>query len=841
MYFFSIIALFVFSVFVILLVYEDRIKSEIIGNLNKHLNTPVHVLPRNIQLTFFRTFPKTTLRFSDVVVMGSHPEHTDTLMKIQRISFYFSFWSVWGERICIESISARGVEIYALRRKDGVENWNFLKDERKTSRGNPQNQNDFSIEEIVLKNVKLKYISKPDKIQHEQKMENIRISFHSISGKTLLGAKGEGKIISFKNKDITCLKNMPYSFEAQIESFGNDYNLKKVKFSFADAHFGVEGLLKYDTVLRKASLRFQAENLRLEDAMKAWGYTDGNLPRTNDPLRIYGMWNTEGKRWEFRMNFEGRELNIRHASWHAELERVNMKGGYHTGSDLTGVLRIEKLEGLWNHKPFAASAEVKDFQKPHIQIQYEGNVPVMLFTAFNGMDSLLDCRGDLQARWNLFCDAAQFRSAKWLPGTKMELGLRPEGLTIMHKPTKKRWEIDSALIEAENEKVRIHYLTLKMGKNEFRLSGEWKNFFGYVFGESSLEIWGMMHVRSWDVASWLEDVKVWSTISTTSSGTKTTDKATRGYRADVRVKADTILFSSFFARNVDMHLEWKDEQVFAEELFMECLGGKFSGGVKVGMNAAGYEVMSEGKIQNIHLEDAFRAFRQFGQQTITDKHLQGIMDGNYTFKGRWNSKFECDAGSIQCQAEYTLRNGRLKNYEPLKKLSGFLDVELLGDIRFDDIVGQIYVQKESIRFPRTDIRNSALNLTLEGEHTFENVLDYRIRISLSELLSKKSRYREEFMPDEQNRRKVFLRLYGPMDNLKYAFDKQGWKEKVKEDFALQKTELKKIFQEEFRGKKDTAGKAQKMLWELEEKDAGKEENKSKDMRKKKQYEEEEDY
>jgi hypothetical protein len=58
-----------------------------------------------------------------------------------------------------------------------------------------------------------------------------------------------------------------------------------------------------------------------------------------------------------------------------------------------------------------------------------------------------------------------------------------------------------------------------------------------------------------------------------------------------------------------------------------------------------------------------------------------------------------------------------------------------------------------------DIHNNALNLNLSGTHTFDNVLDYKIKLSLSELLSKKRKSQNnEFGEEDLKTRKTYERM-----------------------------------------------------------------------------------
>ena len=65
---FGIAALLGIAAVSLVFIYEDEVKSVIIGELNKNLKAEVKVEPKNIDLTFIKSFPKCALEFNDVLI-----------------------------------------------------------------------------------------------------------------------------------------------------------------------------------------------------------------------------------------------------------------------------------------------------------------------------------------------------------------------------------------------------------------------------------------------------------------------------------------------------------------------------------------------------------------------------------------------------------------------------------------------------------------------------------------------------------------------------------------------------------------------------------------------------
>ena len=97
-----------------------------------------------------------------------------------------------------------------------------------------------------------------------------------------------------------------------------------------------------------------------------------------------------------------------------------------------------------------------------------------------------------------------------------------------------------------------------------------------------------------------------------------------------------------------------------------------------------------------------------------------------------------------------------------------------------------------------------MNLSFSGSHTFNHDIDYRIKVLLSDLLANKARKAKkentEFgieQKDDSRKMALFLKVYGTVDKPKFAYDKIGLTEKVKEDIRVEKQNLKSILKDEF--------------------------------------------
>lgn len=163
---------------------------------------------------------------------------------------------------------------------------------------------------------------------------------------------------------------------------------------------------------------------------------------------------------------------------------------------------------------------------------------------------------------------------------------------------------------------------------------------------------------------------------------------------------------------------------------------------------------------------------------------------------------------IYMKSDLTIENGELNNFEPMLALSKYLKGADLRKITFSTLKNQIEIKNQTIYIPSMHIQSNAIDLTASGTHTFNNYIDYKLQLLLSDLIGKKVREQHtEFgniEDDGLGKMKLFLSMKGPMSNPKITYDRKGVEDKIKNDVKLEKQNLKVILKEEFKWfKKDS--------------------------------------
>jgi hypothetical protein len=204
----------------------------------------------------------------------------------------------------------------------------------------------------------------------------------------------------------------------------------------------------------------------------------------------------------------------------------------------------------------------------------------------------------------------------------------------------------------------------------------------------------------------------------------------------------------------------------------------------------------------VDIQKLFERFNDFDQTEITHKNLEGLLKSEIVYEQLFLPNGEVDMASIQGKGIIEITKGRLKNYQTLESLSKFVDLNELKDIRFSDLKNTILIENETITIPNMKIVNNALNLEISGTHTFDNVLDYHMKIYLSDLIAAKhdfvKRKKEKKVEEEKGGLSAYLHIHGPADKLEFNYDKKKVSQKIKQEAKNERKEFFEAIKKDFK-------------------------------------------
>jgi hypothetical protein len=257
----------------------------------------------------------------------------------------------------------------------------------------------------------------------------------------------------------------------------------------------------------------------------------------------------------------------------------------------------------------------------------------------------------------------------------------------------------------------------------------------------------------------------------------------------------------------DLNYDNKKLKLTTDYLSMETLEGKIEGDFIYFENRIHDLILKANiKLSKINISDGFRSMDNFGQKFMTYQNIKGTATANIYLQSMWDRNYKFYSPSLSMNADLMIEDGELNEFEPMYNLSDYVSLEELKNVKFATLENKIRIENEKIIIPEMDIHSTALSVHISGTHTFENIIDYKIKLLLSDVLGNKAKNKskninlEDLNHDHSGKTTVQLNMRGNVDNPKISLDKIKLKEDIVSEIIKETTEIKDIIEEKILNK-----------------------------------------
>jgi hypothetical protein len=275
---------------------------------------------------------------------------------------------------------------------------------------------------------------------------------------------------------------------------------------------------------------------------------------------------------------------------------------------------------------------------------------------------------------------------------------------------------------------------------------------------------------------------------------------------DLNLDIEQLSFRKFSATDIKGKLRLSNKKMYVEDASLKAMDGtsKFDGIID-GTKPGNLQLSCNADFKAVNIQKLFDEFGNFNQSSITSDHLRGKVDATVYFSAALSPDLRIDASSVYTIASPDISNGELIKYTPLYKLSRFIKQEELEHIHFSSLKNRIRIRDRVVYIPEMDVESNTLNLKLNGQHSFDNMIEYHVQVKLSELLNKDKRKTEEIdgifeKEDPSAGTTLFLKMTGNAADPDIKYDVKAVQNKLSSDFKNEGKELKEAFQKEFKRK-----------------------------------------
>jgi len=274
-----------------------------------------------------------------------------------------------------------------------------------------------------------------------------------------------------------------------------------------------------------------------------------------------------------------------------------------------------------------------------------------------------------------------------------------------------------------------------------------------------------------------------------------------GLDFDVNLQLGELIIPGFIANQLIGSVKVKNENIIAKNLNFKT---SYGNGILTGMlsKSPHNEITFEGQsvLSKVDLNKLFMQFKNFGQGNITYENLKGIADANIQVIFSFDSNFNFIESKLYALADISITNGQLINYQTIQNLFGFIKLRKMNNIMFNKIQNTVIIKDREVSVPKMTMNSSAFNMEIQGWHTFDNQLEYNMKINLTKLFFGRNKIDkiqiENGEDDTKGGINLYVTMYGNGSDPKYKFSKSSMGNKVNDGLKSQKKEIKEILKKQ---------------------------------------------
>lgn len=798
------------------LIFAQRLaKKRLIAELNKQLT--VKVMLHSVDISGLANFPNIGVRFHNLRVDQSKQAFPGHLVKAGSLTVVVNAWDLINGKNTIQKLQLQNGEIQIYEDEFG-NNYSIFKTDSSQTDSSSETHFTIDLKKIDLKNVRLVYESKVNNQSLNCFIEDSKAKAKLDDEHMQLAINGTTVFDHLESEGTEYLlgKRIQMDLDLDVNQKINSYYANKAELVVDGLPLSLSGSALLQDNNPNLDLEFNSEGANIKGLIAllpkdlALGLSSWN---SNGMLDIKGTLKGVISAMQFPktdIQFKINNGQLRNEKYRVEVGSLSLSG-HLTNNNKPSIdalaLDIDLREFKTKRSSLKGNISVKSFASPNTAFKLKGHMYLddlnALIPQFNIQQGKIQLNTEGTLVWDEKAKNFNYPRSAFFGDIELTgLDLKTDGIKLENIAASGR------LKGRDWNNVK---LTGRVQSSDVDFKGSIRDWATGAMASKTGRalINGDLKVGKFDLDEFMPEVNQ-ETAEVMIEAAPRVYRGERmldiGWDADLDLTAESFTYGEMFFEQIGAEVQLRKNRIVIPALKLKAMEG--SARIKTSFEQEGGFVSWGGNfyLDQIRIDEFFRQFDDFGQSEITHKHLSGLLTSECDLYMQFDHLWNALTKDLVLLTKLNIKNGELKGYKPLESLSSFVEVEDLRHIKFSELKNVIRIEDETIHIPTMSIKNSALNMDISGTHTFENVIDYKLQLSLTELLAKKSgwikeRKRKELESVRGGGMKTYVLITGTVDDPKVRFDKKAVTKKIKEEAKAERKKFFKNLKKEIRGER----------------------------------------
>lgn len=790
--------------------FKDEICAYVITEVNKHLKAKVKVA--EVDLTFWGSFPNVSVDFNKVFIQDSYENATerDTLLFTDRIRLEFNASDIWNEVYDVKEINLFPGTLQLKVDSNGVVNYDILKETSDTT----ESKFNFTLEKVNLDNIRFKFENQSSEQYYSTFVEDLELEGAFSEKQYTLHSKSNLFVNYFKSGNVSLINNKSANFDLYllVNQEKGTVEFPKAKIFVANLPFDVDGIVSTD----KLYFHINASEIELQDVANNFSISSvDDIKKFSGKGKVHFDATIEGEIAsssppQVLCNFGVKNGQLTEPELGLKLSGIYLNGRYSSkGGKAKEFLRLSDVSFNTIGGPFKGNLLLTQFNAPVYSGKANGNLDLTVLHNLFHFPMVENVNGNIEVNSSFEVQSIL------LPNQTLQYDAKKLEGDITFKNVELKLEEDKRIFRQVNgniflrdDDLGVESLKLNVGKTDLQINGVFSNVFNYLKKTESLNAEVEINSRFIDVQD----------LSTETKEERISDGKDWVLPNDiiglVYLNTKELKYEKHHFYDLATNLKVGNRQLLFNNLTLKNADATIKGLVKIEEKVPEvFTISTSISSNNIELKALFKEWNNFEQEVIAAENISGKVAVDLYFIAPFDLKNGINKNAIISDIDLTIENGRLKDVMTFKEItesvrtsaakliiskeaSYSLENKLLN-LQFATLHNVLHIEKGILTIPSMQIKSNALDIDLNGTHSFDNQIDYHFAFRLRDVKNIKKDKEFGEIEDDQTGMKIFLRMYGDLYDPTIEWDKAAKKEQAKENREAAKRDAKSILKTEF--------------------------------------------
>ena len=791
--------------FILAYFYEDEIGAKVVKELSKELKVDLQV--KNVELSVFSGFPDASINLDGVRLEDTNKKE---LLLAERLSFRFGLLSLFSDNIKVHKVGVENGSLSLHIDRRGRGNFDILK--VKKVKEEPVDANfAISLDEAELTNIMLRYQDDRSKQKIKTLVKNAAFSGEFSDTKFSVASNSNLFLHYLRSEGEDYLKNRQVSYDAKVDvdMEAGTYDFKRVSLVVNGNEFIVDGHLDVEDLRTKVDILLTSDDASLESVIQLMPeeyleYFSDFTSRGEFDFELWVQGNYSAKEKPgMEAKFGLTDGEIRSKKLHDPLRDVSFEAKFTNGqyrNNKTSVFEINEFKGLFARKSVTLDFMVFNFDEPQIDFELNGTLPLESIYGLADSPMITGGSGEIRVR-DLKIDG-KLADMQSMYGIKK---VKATGLAIFEDAAlivkKNVLSVEEGTVKLDGNTFILEEVQLTGAESAVQLDGTFFNLLPVLFSDkrntkkAELEFDAKLKAAKLDIGKIValteaeavpssygnNDKRLAVNDSLQAKGVVQRERFTSLLKGKFEANIGKFIYDKIEGEDFVGRLEFDNNEMTVKGRTNAMEGVLDLDGVMYFVNKP--YLKAKLICNKVNIKEFFSQSGNFGQEVLTDKNLDGKINSKMVIQAYFDQDNNFQYDKLRVLAGIGIKNGYLKDFKMLESFSDYVKIEDLRNIKFTDLKNWLEIRNGKIFMPAMFIQSNALNMELSGEYTFENDLDFNIKVNAGQILINSFKKHNKKLKPQAAKKDGFFNLYykvfGNVEKIDYEMNKR----EVKQDLA----------------------------------------------------------